>query len=130
MRRVVHGGLALALVIGLTATVQSPAAAQSVVDGCTAVPDSGPSFDFTEACDAHDDCYINQPHGSSADDRRQCDREFRDAMFDSCRDLWPKRSQAFSRGVCFGVAWVYYLGVRAFGDLFWEAADPATPLAA
>ena len=117
------------MAVGLLAVGPSAAWAQGeVADGCTAVPDSGRTFDFTEACDGHDYCYVEQPYGSSGDARRQCDSEFLDAMLASCDDMWPEGSQRFSRMLCQGVGWVYYLGVRAFGGFFWDEADPATPL--
>ena len=98
------------------------------VDTCTAVPDAGRLFDFTDVCRTHDSCYIDQPYGSRAAARRQCDVEFYWDMVDSCRADWGRRSQWLKRSGCYGVAGVYYLGVRALGRLAWEEGEPA-PLA-
>lgn len=117
------------MVIALTAstlglvTVAPATAAAAEPNGCTAVPDSGDLFDFTEACNVHDLCYINQPYGDSSSARKQCDREFLDAMRSSCNDMWPRRSDFFERIGCKGVAGLYYVGVRIAGGLAWESNE-------
>lgn len=104
------------------------AAADGEVDGCTAVPDSGPTFDFNDACDDHDRCYIDRPYGDDSTARRSCDRIFYADTKAWCNDRWSSRSDFFERGACKGVAWVYYVGVRAFGRSAWESGLTA-PLA-
>lgn len=98
------------------------------IDTCTAVPDSGKTFDFTEACGDHDACYGEKPHGTGAAARKQCDVDFYHDMVDSCNADWPRRSQWFKRGACKGVAGLYYVGVRALGAIAWLDGGPA-PLA-
>lgn len=93
-------------------------AAQAADDACGIagvfdVPDSGATFDFTEACAAHDACYSA---GGTEADRNACDAAFLQDMRDSCADMWP--TQRLRRLVCEGVAATYYLGVHAFGWLF------------
>lgn len=100
----------------------APAAAHEPgEDGCTLVADSGYFFDFHEACDDHDRCYIDRPYGSSSEARARCDGEFFDAMVASCQDRWPKRRQVGRRIVCYGVAAAYYVGVRGLGGFSWGA---------
>ena len=97
----------------------SPAAAQQpVVDGCTAVPDRGLSFDFTEACNDHDRCYFFEPLGGGETGRSACDNVFYQDMLSSCRAMWPQWYQGVARAVCNSVAFTYFLGVRSFGGLF------------
>lgn len=128
LKRLIVVGLLSSLLVVVPTTV---AGAETVVDGCTAVPDSGPVFDFTEACNDHDRCYLERPRGDSWWDRRQCDRDFYRAMIDACQDRYPRRSQWFKRGSCYGVAVVYYLGVRVLGALAWdEGQAPALAEAA
>ena len=130
--------MVLALVSGLflIGSVTAAGAQTDNVDGCTAVPDSGPNFDFTEACNTHDRCYINRPYGNDRTARRQCDVDFFYDMADACRGDYE--DQWLARQSCYGVAGVYYLGVRAFGGFGWverngngaSVADPATATAA
>ena len=90
---------------------------QAVPDTCgndvIDVPDYGSVFDFTEACYAHDQCYgdIESPL-----DRQTCDRQFLSDMLASCNEMWPEDLD--SRRSCYGVALLYYLGVRAGGGFF------------
>lgn len=110
----------------------SPAGAQEttdVVDGCTAVPDSGPGFDVTEACNTHDRCYFERPYGDDRSARKQCDVDFFWDMVDLCQD---RHDGGLALRGCYSVAAVYYLGVRAFGGFGWaegnsaSIAEPAT----
>jgi glutamate synthase domain-containing protein 1 len=106
--------LTLAIVPGGSA---SPALAQEAdacgIGGVFDVPDSGAVFDFTEACQAHDECYSE---GGDEADRNACDRAFLAAMQGSCNEMWP--DSPFRRHVCLGVANTYFLGVHFFGWLF------------
>ena len=76
---------------------------------CTGVPDTLPGiFDFTAACESHDACY------AEGVDRLACDEAFRADLLASCATQHP---EAFDvrRYLCFGLAELYYLGVRLFG---------------
>ncbi|MEM9132965.1 MAG: phospholipase A2 [Actinomycetota bacterium] len=130
-RRLMASALAVVMLSGLL-LFASPAAAQDVeddVDGCTAVPDSGPGFDFTEACNTHDRCYLERPYGDDRSARKQCDVDFFWDMVDLCRE---RHDGGLALRGCYSVAAVYYLGVRAFGGFGWverntgSLADPAT----
>lgn len=82
-------------------------------NGCTAVPDSGYTFNFNHACDHHDGCYGNHwwtPYGRS---RYGCDRVMNDDMTASCRQQF--NSWDWRRYSCYTVRTTYYLGVRTFG---------------
>jgi hypothetical protein len=68
------------------------------------VPDSGPWFNFTAACAAHD-ARLGEAN---------CDRRFRDDMYAHCATRpW------YQRGLCRDTANVYYEAVRRFGHLFY-----------
>jgi hypothetical protein len=72
------------------------------------VPDSGPWFNFTAACAAHDACYGAQLG------QAYCDSRFRDDMYAHCATrVW------YQRGLCRNTANVYYEAVRRFGHLFY-----------
>ena len=104
------------------ASAQSPSAlaptAQEVQQAETAcgpggtgdqlVPDSGPWFNFTQACANHDACY------SAQQGQAFCDSRFRDDMYAHCATRrWYERS------LCRQTANVYYDAVRRFGHLFY-----------
>ncbi|MDH3684262.1 MAG: phospholipase [Acidimicrobiia bacterium] len=129
MRRIPAAVVAVLLAVTTLLLAPAVAGAQTEVDGCTAVPDSGRTFDFTEACLDHDRCYLERPHGDSSDDRRQCDRDFYVAMVDQCESAWPDRSDVWSRRACRAVAGLYYIGVRWFGAFAWDVGTDA-PVAA
>ena len=76
-------------------------------------PDRGLTFDFTSACQAHDDCYS---YGGYEADRRNCDNAFVANMINSCYDMWPY--QIALRHRCLEVAGTYYQAVRVGGWLF------------
>ncbi len=79
---------------------------------CTGVPDALPGiFDFTAACEAHDECY------ASGEDRAACDQAFREDLLTACATQHP---DAFDirRYLCFGLAELYYIGVSLFGGFF------------
>ena len=115
-------GLAALMLLSSLVFLTSPAGADGVdINGCTGVPDSGYGFDFNEICDDHDRCYGMQPYGDGWRGRRSCDRSFRSAMFGYC-----KQHDWFSskRTTCDSVAVAYYLGVRAFGWVYWQDEVP------
>jgi hypothetical protein len=86
------------------------------------VPDSGPTFNFAEACAIHDDCYSN---GGTESDRRACDAEFLSNMRASCSEMWP--NQFFKRRACTNVALTYYLGVALGGWAFFPYGEQVNP---
>ena len=124
-RRIVVTLVSLLAVLALAApaaSAQSPAdlapsaaEAQQATTACgpggvgdQLVPDSGPWFNFTAACAAHDACYGAQLGQAYCDDR------FRDDMYAHCATrVW------YQRGLCRNTANVYYEAVRQFGYLFY-----------
>lgn len=135
MRKLLVWTMAIGLLSGLFLFGPvAGAGAQTQVDGCTAVPDSGPNFDFNAACDVHDRCYLERPYGDDRAARRQCDVEFFYGMIDSCRADYGDRW--FARRSCYSVAGLYYVGVRTFGAFGWierntaSVTDPAAATAA
>lgn len=113
VRLIAAGGLTA----GRLAVGASPAGAQPV-DYCTAVPDSGASFDFNEACRRHDECYGNQPYGGGEAGRGACDVAFYNAMVVSCGTMWQGMGEPFH--TCLAGAGIYYWGVDTFGGWFWD----------
>jgi hypothetical protein len=94
--------------------VAAPAKADEHVpyaNGCTAVPDSGSNWNFHNACDQHDKCYVDRPYGVNEGGRKRCDDEFYNRMTWDCvyRAWWWPRQD------CFNVAGAYWVGVRSFG---------------
>jgi hypothetical protein len=82
------------------------------------VPDSGPTFDFTDACAEHDECYGG---GGSEADRRACDEQFLMNMQVSCNEMWP--GQLRKRFSCYSIALTYFLGVRLGGWAFFDYGE-------
>ena len=76
-------------------------------------PDSGPSFNFHEACHAHDECY---GEGGGEAERLACDRAFLQAMLAACDAQNPRFSALWFQ--CRAVATLYYGAVRLGGWLF------------
>lgn len=87
-------------------------------NGCTLSPDSGPTFNFHAACDAHDLCYHYKPYGNSAAGRKTCDDVFLANMRSSCSARYPYWYQAPLKSTCNGFANTYYTAVRTFGGSF------------
>jgi hypothetical protein len=107
---------AATLLLGSIST--APAAlAQTPTDACGVegfdVPDSGPTFDFTAACQAHDACYAA---GGGPLARARCDNQFLRDMNAWCTGHWAQGSADLSR--CRAVALTYYAGVRLGGWLY------------
>jgi len=103
----------------LVAPGGSTTTAEAAIDYCgTAevdVPDTGPTFDFTAACAAHDACYA-QYHGTNETNRKQCDDRFYNAMAKHCRDRWRRwQGELYD---CLATAGAYYTGVRVGGWLY------------
>ena len=78
------------------------------------VPDSGATFDFTDACAQHDACYADP---GTEQTRKQCDDAFLEDMLDSC-----DQQQRWKRFSCASRAYTYYLGVRIGGWAFYDYA--------
>ncbi|MBD3239199.1 MAG: hypothetical protein GF331_01330, partial [Chitinivibrionales bacterium] len=70
------------------------------------VAEKGFGWDFTEACQKHDECY-----GDGAKTRKQCDDEFKSNMMNSCKDSYTEGTRAD----CERNARTYYNAVRMFG---------------
>ena len=87
-------------------------------DACTAVPDSGPFFNFHASCHWHDWCYDVHPYGGGYNGRLACDNGFLSRMRTQCYNRYPNWYQVGSRYVCYGIANDYYLGVRVAGWAF------------
>ena len=92
------------------AGVQAPAMRYN---GCTGVPDSGPTFNFTSACNWHDWCYDTHPYGGGSSGRLSCDQGFLARMNNYCEAHHGRFNPA--RYICKDIATRYYLGVRALG---------------
>jgi hypothetical protein len=136
-RRLAGWLVALVTVIAAVLGGAQPAAAEEIpppppegsgeghnrwTNGCTGVPDAA----FTIACNEHDLCYggrIADPSDPSRPaSRGWCDNRFYEAMGLTCIgsfDLFDARL-----GPCFGMAGLYYLGVRTFGVAFYDPFHP------
>lgn len=102
---------------GTALSTGSPVAADG--DACTNAPDSGPVWNFHEACHTHDACYGQKPYGSSQWGRLQCDNDFYNNMNASCDNdytaWWDARN-----GLCKDAASLYGAAVVAAGWYFWN----------
>ena len=90
-------------------------------NGCTLSPDSGYSpsyYNFHDACDRHDLCYVNKPFGNTSAGRKACDDAFRADMRAWCANYYRAWWQAPFRSNCYATAEVYYSAVRTFGGAF------------
>ncbi len=86
-------------------------------DACTNAPDSGPTWNFHEACHWHDSCYANKPYGNSQWGRLQCDARFWDRMIGSCNSRYAWYNPL--RYTCHEVAGIYFRVVVAAGWWYW-----------
>lgn len=80
-------------------------------DGCSNVPDSGPYFDFKDACERHDFGYRNYKElGLFDEEKDSVDDQFLQDMKDHCatRGLLAK-------GPCYAQAEAYHQGVEELG---------------
>jgi hypothetical protein len=116
---------AAAIAAGAGAGVLVPAEVASAhgsgTNGCTLAPDVGyvpVYYDFHAACDAHDLCYINKPHGDTSAGRKRCDDVFRADMKGWCNRYYEAWWESPARVACRGVADTYYAAVRTFGGAF------------
>ena len=120
MRLALVALLAFFLVIALTVVpADRTSVAEATTDYCGTeevdVPDTGPSFDFTAACAAHDACY-EQFHGTNETKRKRCDDRFYSAMSSYCKDRWRWWQSEYYD--CLATAAAYYTGVRIGGWLY------------
>ncbi|MGE0058031.1 MAG: phospholipase A2 [Dehalococcoidia bacterium] len=74
------------------------------------VPDSGPAFNFSSACQAHDECYAA---GGGPLARSRCDNQFLRDMNASCAEMWERGDPRLTR--CRNIATLYYTAVRLGG---------------
>ncbi|MFA9275001.1 MAG: phospholipase A2 [Candidatus Aquirickettsiella gammari] len=82
------------------------------MDWCTAVPDQPFGYDFSGACQNHDANYGS----TSLLSRLEADNQF----------LVDMKAVCASTGgdvLCYGTAYVYYLGVRIFGASNYEGSN-------
>lgn len=126
-RLAVGVALTVGTVAGATATTQaaSPPAVEAIrpqhgphQNGCTMSPDSGPHFNFHNACDWHDLCYHYAYYGRHEVGRLGCDNGFLSRMRNSCYNRYPNWYQVPLRNLCYGTANVYYSAVRSAGWAF------------
>lgn len=107
------------LVITIIVAPGGRSSAEAATDYCGTgevdVPDTGPSFDFTAACAAHDACY-DQFHGTNETNRKRCDDRFYNTMVNYCKDRWRWWQGEYYD--CLTTASVYYAGVRLGGWLY------------
>lgn len=104
----------------LRVTSAAQQASESPTDSCNFVPDTFGEAEFTDACDAHDDCY-NYPMGRS---RLVCDLAFLVNLTSACAQAY-KPSELSLRLTCFTVAGIYFVGVRLFGAPSYGGASSA-----
>jgi hypothetical protein len=121
----VIGGLAVvASATPASAAPEAPAAPAKLLHGdacgprwASAVPDSGPFFNFHEPCHWHDWCYGAKPYGRNEIGRARCDAGFYSRMLDSCHNRYPRWYQIAQRTACNQVAQTYYSAVVALGAI-------------
>jgi hypothetical protein len=130
VQRVVMALAAVLIIAGATsatvASTASPAAASSSTtltpqypwphNGCTGVSDTPLGASFTYACNHHDGCY-----GGHWASRSTCDAWFYNDMIAACRHL-PFEMV----GGCSVWAGIYYGGVRAFGQKYYDSNGQLT----
>jgi hypothetical protein len=124
MRRLILGVIVVAALAGAAVVVPSivtPSKAPQAeahgngTNGCS-VPgpqgwaDRGFGYDFHNACDRHDICYINRPHGVNEWGRSVCDLIFRLDMTEECR-----RRSGREATNCYAIRDQFYNSVRVFG---------------
>lgn len=109
MKQFILHSIAVAVIIAggifIFNTLQTTPSAQAKPGNeCSYVPEKYRHFDFSEACQEHDDCYAERDMS-----RKRCDKAFYRNMKSICREL----DDGYRR--CRTVAYIYYKGVRLFG---------------
>lgn len=100
---------AVLVLISENAAAPTPVSAHPApADGCSFAPDSGPWFNFHNACDNHDRCYVG--HWT---DKLSCDYRFYQDMLSYCRSTYGWWQ--WQRYACNQTAWAYYTGVSTAG---------------
>jgi hypothetical protein len=96
-------------------------------NGCTTPTGStgqGGTFNFTDACNKHDHCYITHKDESGKTATKDaCDVQFYRNMV-----LWCAKHLSAGNGAadfCYLVARTYYNGVKQFGTAFYDKLAPA-----
>ena len=104
---------------------RSPAALIWTDDGCSNAPDQPNGYNFLPSCYRHDFGYRNyKAQGRFNEPNRETiDNNMKRDLYNEC-DKFDGR-QAFKRVDCRRIADLYYVGVRAFGNL--EVPIPAIP---
>jgi RHS repeat-associated protein len=83
--------------------------------GDIVVPDKPGGFDFTQACQNHDDCY-----STCGKSKRECDNQFQRDMLAVC-DLYRYFPQDYEK--CSHYAMLYYLAVHDLGNHSYKMAQ-------
>jgi RHS repeat-associated protein len=107
---------------GLACTQRTQVPGEIKDNGCGAekgmpFPNGGPTYDFTQACNAHDRCY-----GKCNSTRSVCDDGIYADMKKACSDLSIFNPM---KPVCYAQALIYYRAIRIGGCSAYEAAQKA-----
>ena len=118
--RVASLAVVFALLVG-GGVLAGPMASAYAADGCgsgstaSIVPDSGPHFDLTDECNAHDDCYgavLSQNGGRLPEpERKRCDDQFLADMKADCERTYGNLDRR--QFACNRTAETYYAAVAA-----------------
>lgn len=86
-------------------------------NGCTGVP----NFNVIDCCNEHDKDYCR---GGTEMDRENADKKLRNCIAErrNCVFLINEKGEHEPAGDC-EIAWLYYIGVRAFGSSFFCHRD-------
>jgi hypothetical protein len=125
-RTLIAAVLSITALVGLVAVAPAASAHGYGTNGCS-VPflppnagDQGPGFNFHEACDQHDRCYVFHAAGGGYAGRKACDDMFYRLMADS---VWRQPWWNWNPGWGLNVAGTYYWFVRAFGGQAFEDSN-------
>ena len=94
-------------------------------NGCSLAFSKGDYFDFLDACNNHDECYMDYTYGKNEHGRLLCDDLFNELMKRSCN-----AQPAYNQFRCLERAAIYYRAVRIAGGIYFWApnrADRAGP---
>lgn len=89
-------------------------------NGCSGVFSEGANFNFRDACNFHDLCYMDYTYGKSEAGRFECDRLFYNRMVSHCKTAQPSSAQAaclrqadrYAHVLVTGAPW-FWLPIRA-----------------
>lgn len=103
-----------------TSTANLAATALGGPNGCSGVQSQGADFDFRDACNFHDLCYMNYTYGRSEAGRFECDRLFYNRMVSHCTTVQPSSRQP----ACLNRAHLYaYVLVTGYGFFYQPNRD-------